>query len=132
MANLSPTVNQSREEKDLVLRVGSFEIDWPKALGYFGGIWLAVAYDVIAPPLGLFIAAIPMLKLLKHPDQPRSIRIVSDILEGAAKPVGGDSETTVRLAPGRSRRAAPSSRQDTRRKQVALGQHFKPNRVSRA
>jgi hypothetical protein len=54
MANLSPTVNQSREEKDLVLRVGSFEIDWPKALGYFGGIWLAVAYDVIAPPLAIW------------------------------------------------------------------------------
>jgi hypothetical protein len=88
-----------------------------------GGIWLVVAYDVIAPPLGLFIAAIPILKLLKHPDQPRSVRIVSDVLEGAAKPVGGDSETTVRLAQaGRSRRAAHRSKQDARRKRVALGQ----------
>jgi hypothetical protein len=123
MAISSPTVNHSREDKDLVLRVGSFEIDWPKVIGDFGGIWLAVAYDVIAPPLGLFIAAIPILKLLKHPDQPRSVRIVSDVLEGAAKPVGGDSETTVRLAQaGRSRRAAHRSKQDARRKRVALGE----------
>lgn len=102
-----PRQSHSREDKDLVLRVGSSEIDWPKAIGDFGGIWLVVAYDDIAPPLGLFIAAIPGLKLLKHPDQPRSVRIVSDVLEGAAKPVGSDSETTVRLAQaGRSRRAA--------------------------
>jgi hypothetical protein len=63
MAISSLTMNHSREDKDLVLRVGSFEIDWPKPIGYFGGIWLAVTYDVIAPPLGLFIAAIPILKL---------------------------------------------------------------------
>jgi hypothetical protein len=87
-----------REERGLMTRVGSLEIDWPKAVGYFGGIGLAVAYDVIAPPLGLFIATIPILKLFKRPDQPRAIRIVSDLLEGAAKPVGGDSETTIKLA----------------------------------
>ena len=83
-----------------MIRLGSLEIDWPKAIGYFGGIALAVAYDVIAPPLGLFIVTIPILKLFKRPDRPRAIRIVSDVLEGAAKPVGGDSETTVKLAPG--------------------------------
>jgi hypothetical protein len=80
-----------------MIRVGSLEIDWPKAIGYFGAIGLAVAYDVIAPPLGLFIATIPILKLFKRPDRPRAIRIVSDLLEGAAKPVGGDSETTVKV-----------------------------------
>jgi len=88
-------------------RVGSLEIDWPKAIGYFGGIGLAVAYDVIAPPLGLFIATIPILKLFKRPDRPRAVRIVSDLLEGAAKPVGGDSETTIKLAS-----SPPSGRDD--------------------
>ena len=86
-----------------MIRVGSLEIDWPKAIGYFGGIALAVAYDVIAPPLGLFIATIPILKLFKRPDRPQAIRIVSDLLEGAAKPVGGDSETTIKLAAGQPR-----------------------------
>jgi hypothetical protein len=94
---MQPRVEE-RDDQGLVTRIGSLEIDWPKTLGYFGGVWLAVAYDVIAPPLGVFIAAIPLLKLLKHPDRPWPLRIVSDVLEGAAKPVGGDAETTVRSA----------------------------------
>jgi hypothetical protein len=100
-----------QEDQGLVTRIGRLEIEWPKAIGYFGGIWLAVAYDLIAPPIGLFIAAIPILKLLKHPDQPRPIRIVSDALEGAAKPVGGDAESTIRLAP---RTTAVISRKERR------------------
>jgi hypothetical protein len=75
---------------------------------------------ITSPPLGLFIAAIPILKLLKIS---RSATIDTnriDILEGAAKPVGGDSEMTVRSAqPGRSRRAAHRSKQDARRTRVA-------------
>jgi len=98
------------EDKGLVARIGSLEIDWPRAIGYFGGIWLAIAYEVIAPPLGLFIAAIPILKLLKHPDRPWPLRIASDVLEGAAKPVGGDSETTIRLAAEHSRRVRAGRR----------------------
>ena len=97
-------------------RVGSLEIDWPKAIGYFGGIGLAVAYDVIAPPLGLFIATIPILKLFKRPDQPRAARIVSDLLEGAAKPVGGDSETTIKLASSQSSRRDDKIHRATRRR----------------
>jgi len=85
------------EEKGLVSRVGPLEIDWPKSIGYFGGIGLAVAYELIAPPIAIFIAAIPVLKLFKHPGQPWPLRIVADALEGAAKPVGGDTEAVVRL-----------------------------------
>jgi hypothetical protein len=91
---------ETQEDRGLVVRVGSLEIEWPKAIGYFGGIWLAVAYDLVAPPIGLFIAAIPVLKLFKHPQQPWPVRFVSDALEGAAKPVGGDAESTIRLAVG--------------------------------
>jgi hypothetical protein len=85
------------EEKGLVIRVGPLEIDWPKSIGYFGGIGLAVAYELIAPPIAIFIAAIPILKLFKHPGQTWPLRIVADALEGAAKPVGGDTEAVVRL-----------------------------------
>jgi hypothetical protein len=70
--------------------VGSLEIDWPRSIGYFGGIGIAVACELIAPPIAIFIAAIPLLKLFKHPDA----------LEGAAKPVGADAEAVVRLVPG--------------------------------
>jgi hypothetical protein len=38
------------------------------------------------------------LKLFKHPHRPMLVRIVADTLEGAAKPVGGDTEATVRVA----------------------------------
>jgi hypothetical protein len=88
---------QELEEKGLVSRIGPLEIDWPKSIGYFGGIGLAVAYELIAPPIAIFIAAIPLLKLFKHPGQAWPLRIVADALEGAAKPVGGDTEAVVRL-----------------------------------
>ena len=102
------------EDEGLTARIGPIEIDWPKALGYFGGVWLAVTYEVITPPLGLFIAAIPFLKLLKRPDRPWPLRIASDMLEGAAKPVGGDAETTIRSARSTRARTVPLG-QRTRR-----------------
>ena len=86
------------EDRGLVTRLGPLEIDWPKSLGYYGGIGLAVALEVIEPPLAIFIAAIPVLKLLKHPREPWPFRVVADVLEGAAKPVGGDAESVVRVA----------------------------------
>ena len=58
----------------------------------------AVAYDPIPPPLAIFLAAIPLVKLLEQPRGPWPVRMVADMLEGAAKPVGGDAEATVRLA----------------------------------
>jgi hypothetical protein len=86
------------EDRGLVTRIGALEIDWPKSLGYYGGIGLAVAFELIEPPLAIFIAAIPVLKLLKHPREPWPFRVVADVLEGAAKPVGGDAESVVRVA----------------------------------
>jgi len=97
------------EDRGLITRLGSFEIDWPKSLGYYGGIGLALAFEVIEPPLALFIAAIPVLKLLKRPREPWPFRVAADVLEGAAKPVGGDAESVVRVA-GPSGTAAGTSR----------------------
>jgi hypothetical protein len=86
------------EDQGLVTRVGPIEIDWPKSLGYYGGLGLAVAFELIEPPLAIFIAIIPVLKLLKQPRQPWPFRAVADVLEGAAKPVGGDAESVVWVA----------------------------------
>lgn len=85
------------EERGLVTRVNRVEINWPKSIGYFGGIGLAVAFELIEPPLALFIAAIPFLKLLKDPRRSGPVRVAADILEGAAKPVGGDAESTIQI-----------------------------------
>jgi len=91
------------EEQGLVSKVGPVEIDWLRSVGYFGGIALAVAFEIIEPPLGLFIAAIPFSKFLAVPNAPKPIRSVSEVLQGAAKPVGGDIEATIRVAKSSSR-----------------------------
>lgn len=50
-----------------------------------------------ATSLAIFIAAIPVLKMLNHPGASRLTRFAGQLLEGAAKPVGGSSEATVQL-----------------------------------
>lgn len=85
------------DDAQMISRVGPFELDWPRSLGYFGGIGVAVAAGVIDPPLGLFIAAVPFLKMLDLPRLPNLPRFVGQIFEGVAKPVGGDSQGTIRV-----------------------------------
>ena len=84
-------------EANLVSRVGPVEIDWPRTVGFYGGLAVAVATEMIAPPLALFIAAYPLLKMLNRPKAPLDVQIVTQVLEGAAKPINGDAEGTIRI-----------------------------------
>ena len=84
-------------DEGLVRRIGSLEIDWPRSLGYFGGIAVAVGLELIDPPIGVFIAAIPFLKMLNLSRTEFPSRFVGHFLEGMAKPVGGDSQGTIRF-----------------------------------
>jgi len=111
-----PASQESPEDRGLVARIGPVEIDWPKSLGYFGGIGLAVAFEIIEPPLAIFIAAIPFLKLLKQPHQPWPLRIAADVVEGAAKPVGGDAESTLRLPETQNQTAGAAAPRRPQRK----------------
>ncbi|HET8627172.1 MAG TPA: hypothetical protein VFL91_07125 [Thermomicrobiales bacterium] len=95
----------SGEERGLTSEIGPLEIEWPLTIGYYGGIALAVAAGVIEPPLAIFIAAVPLFKMLNRPDASRPTRIVSQVLAGMAKPVGGDSPAAVRLQPSPARAA---------------------------
>ena len=97
----APARASKARDRTLVSHIGSLEVDWPRSLGFFGGISLAVAAGVIDPPLGLFIAAVPFIKMLDLPRLPEELRFVAQILEGVAKPVGGDSEGTVRVVTSR-------------------------------
>ncbi|HEY2514690.1 MAG TPA: hypothetical protein VGI39_27685 [Polyangiaceae bacterium] len=90
--------DEQKEEEEFVSTLGPIKIDWPRAIGYYGAIGAAVAFDVIAPPLGLFIAAVPLLKLLKRRNASRLERVIAAAVEGAGKPVGGDAEGVVRPA----------------------------------
>jgi hypothetical protein len=90
--------DEKKEEKKFVTRIGPIDVDWPRAVGFYGGIAAAVAFDLIAPPLALFVAAVPLLKLLKRRNATTAEQAIAAVLEGAAKPVGGDAEAAVRPA----------------------------------
>jgi len=95
MATKQPA--RAAADPSLVSRIGAVEVDWPRSIGFFGGIGLAVGAGLIDPPLGVFIAAVPFLKMLDLPRLPNRARFVAQVFEGVAKPVGGDSEGTVRI-----------------------------------
>jgi hypothetical protein len=81
----------------LEVRVGTVEVDVPRSVGYFGGLAVAVAVGLIEPPLALFIAAVPVFKSLTNTALPNAVRLVGEVLEGAAKPVGSDAEGVIEL-----------------------------------
>jgi hypothetical protein len=86
-----------KDQPRLVSKLGPIEVDIPRSIGYFGGVTLAVGAGLIEPPLGLFIAAVPFLKMLDLPPLPNLPRFVGQVFEGIAKPVGGDSHGTIRV-----------------------------------
>lgn len=90
--------DEQKQEEGLTSRVGLIAIDWPKTIGYYGGIGLALAFEVLDPPVALFIAAIPLYKMLSHPKLPLPVRITGQVLEGAALPLGSADEATIHLA----------------------------------
>ena len=91
------TAETAEQERGLTSHIGPVEVEWPLTVGYYGGIALAVAFELIEPPLALFVAAIPFLKMLNQPGASQPTRLVSQLLQGMAKPVGGDSPSSIRL-----------------------------------
>jgi hypothetical protein len=89
----------------LEIEVGAVEVDIPRSVGYFGGLAIAVGVGLVEPPLALFIAAVPAFKVLTNSALPLGVRVVGELLEGAAKPVGGDAEGVVQV---RDRRQSPT------------------------
>jgi hypothetical protein len=113
---------EESEESDagLVINVGALEIDVPRSAGFYGGVALAVMVGLIDPPLGLFIAAVPLVKMLTSRRFPIAVRFVGQFLEGSAKPVGGDAEGTIRLPDG------PVAKPRVSRSPAAKSQAAKP------
>ncbi len=48
------SMSEHEEDRPFVSRVGSLSVDWPRTLGFYGGLGVAVALDVVAPPLAAF------------------------------------------------------------------------------
>ena len=84
-------------DQGLVVQLGPLKVDVPRSLGYYGGIAVAVGVGVIDPPLALFIAAIPAMKMLMNSQAPKAMRFIGQVFDGAAQPLGGDAQGTVRL-----------------------------------
>ncbi|HET7420888.1 MAG TPA: hypothetical protein VFL27_10950 [Candidatus Dormibacteraeota bacterium] len=76
-------------------------VDWPRSIGFFGALGVAAALELVPIPIAIFVAAVPFLKLLDDPRSSTPRRFFTHLVDGAAKPVGGDSEGTVRWAGGR-------------------------------
>jgi len=98
MANSSALeIRFGAPENVLEVQMGSVEVDIPRSVGYFGGLVAATGLGLIELPLALFIAAVPLYKVLTNTAFPRSVRIVGEVLEGAAQPVGSDAEGVIVL-----------------------------------
>lgn len=94
---MSEEQDVNQQKQGMSSSFGPVEIDWPRTIGYYGGISLALAFEIIEPPLAIFIAAVPLLKMLNHPGAARPTRFIGQMLEGAARPVGGSAEATIQL-----------------------------------
>jgi len=96
---------ETNKDRAIHLDIGPVEIDIPRTLGYYGGISAAVAFGVLEPPIAVFIAALPVIKMLGTRVAPTPLRFFAQILQGAGKPVGSDGQGTIRLNdPDRARR----------------------------
>ena len=119
-------MSQSKQPAIVVNR-GPVQIDVPRSAGYYGGIAVAVGLGMIEWPIAIFIGAIPIVKMLNRPQLPRGIQFVAHVFDGAAKPVGGDAEGTIRLTrtpralsrATRGQAATTSPRRTTRRRASA-------------
>jgi hypothetical protein len=104
----APGGTPTSAEPKLISRIGALEIDWPRSLGFFGGIALAVGAGVIDPPLGLAIAAVPFIKMLDLPRMSNRVRFVAQVFEGATQPVDGNSQGTIRIVTARGASDQPT------------------------
>lgn len=94
---MSEEQDVNEQKQGMTSHFGPVEIDWPRTIGYYSGISLALAFELIEPPLAIFIAAIPLLKMLNYPGASKPTRFIGQMLEGAAKPIGGSAEATIQL-----------------------------------
>jgi len=88
---------ETNKDRAIHLDIGPVEIDIPRTLGYYGGISAAVAFGVLEPPIAVFIAALPVIKMLGTRVAPPPLRFLAQLLQGAGKPVGSDGQGTIRL-----------------------------------
>ena len=88
--------DDQKEDQPFVSRLGPIDVDWPKTLGFYGGLAAALAFELIAPELIAFVAIVPIVKLFKRKRATKPERFAAAVIEGAAKPLGGDAQEVMR------------------------------------
>jgi hypothetical protein len=83
--------------KLMATRVRTVTLNVPRSLGYYGGVALAVMGGVIEPPLGVLIAATPLLKRLTHRALPVVVRFAAEALDVISRPMGSDHDAVSQL-----------------------------------
>ncbi|HEX6509276.1 MAG TPA: hypothetical protein VF221_16740 [Chloroflexota bacterium] len=86
------------QQRGLAVQVGPLEVDAPKAIGYYGGLGVALMLGLIEWPLGLFVAGVPFFKMLTRPNASQVQWAVGEVLEGASTPVGGSASPVIRVS----------------------------------
>ena len=79
------------------VEVGTVRVNVPRSVGYVGGLPVAVGVGVFEPPLALFIASVPVFKPWTNTGRARAVRVVGELYECAAKPVGSVAEGVIQL-----------------------------------
>jgi hypothetical protein len=108
-----------RDQRGVTGEVGKNKeimVDWPRSIGFFGALGVAAAMNLVPLPIAVFVGAVPFLKLLDDPRSSTPRRFFTHLVDGAAKPVGGDSEGTVRWAGPQASTKRPNARAKAGRK----------------
>jgi hypothetical protein len=111
MPQANPRTPRKKSDKAVTGQADHVEIDWPRSLGFFGGLGVAAALELVPIPIAVFVAAVPFLKMLNRPDASTGRTFFTHLVDGAAKPVGGDTEGTVRWIPKAQSGRRPTGRQ---------------------
>jgi hypothetical protein len=89
------------------------QVDWPRAVAYFGGLAAAVAVGVVEWPLGVVLAAFPIFRMVHRRRLPGAVRLAIGLAEDVARPVigevSGPAHLTRSYAPVMPPKAAPTN-----------------------
>jgi len=97
------------------------QVNWPRAIGYFGILGLATALEVIEPPIALFIGALPFIKLVEQSPVPHPIEEGAGVLVGAGQATGTSPEGTFQVSKPQTRRASRNGRARRTRAKAGAG-----------
>src|SRR5207237_10482155 len=59
--------DMAEQDRRVTRRIGPLDSDWPRSIGYYGGIGLAVAAGLVGAPVAVSVAALPVLEVRDRP-----------------------------------------------------------------